>query len=317
MKKKISLRKVYAKKLSKLADVNKRIIVIDADSREATGINIFTQQHPNQSYCVGIAEQNMVSLAAGMSLTGLIPVINSYSMFLIERTVDQIRNTILWPELNVKLVGSHVGFDVGIDGVTHQTIEDLSIMRSLPNIVILNPADDIEMEQAVDFMIKYQGPVYLRTGKTKVDRFHNIKYKFRMGEPSIIKQGRDVALFSTGILLEETLNAAKQLEKNNISAMVINISTIKPINEKSIISIVKKTQCAVTIEDHTIYGGLGGAIAEITSKNEPIAIEMIGINDCFGETGYGKQLYQKYNMDEDAIIKAAKKAIKRKNLINN
>lgn len=312
MEERKSLREVYVQKLIQLAQTNKKIIVLDADSREATRISLFAQKYPHRSYCLGCAEQNMISIAAGLSLTGLIPIVNTYSMFLIERAVDQIRNTILWPNLNVKLVGSHTGFDVGVDGVTHQTTEDISIMRSFPNIVILSPADDIEMEQSVDFMVKYHGPVYLRTGKTKVRRIHDTDYKFKIGIPSVIRKGKDVALISTGILLEKALNTSFQLEQEGISAMVINIPTIKPIDETTLVSLIKKTGCVVTIEDHSIYGGLGGLIAEIISKRYPTPIEMIGVNNLFGETGDSEQLYKKYNMDEKAIMKAAKTVIKRK-----
>lgn len=307
------VRKAYFNQLCKIARNNENIVVLDADSREPTNSYIFSNEFPDRSFNFGICEQNMVSAAAGMATEGLVPFVNTFAAFISYRALDQVRNSIAYPNLNVKIAVSHFGLDVGPDGVTHQTIEDISIIRSIPNMTLLAPADDIEASQMVDFICDTNGPVYTKTGKSKVRRIHSEDYKFKFGEPDILIDGNDIAIFSWGLMLERALKAAKILIDEGINASVVNISTLKPLNERSVFEILKNSGSAVIVEDHNVFGGLGSIISEISSKHLPVPIEFVGVNDEFSEGGDSDLLYQKHNMTIEEIIKKTNKCIKRKN----
>jgi len=313
MKPESSLRKVYVETLSKLAKKRKDFVVFDVDSKEATNLFSFSKVYPDRCFSFGIAEQNMVSAAAGIATTGIIPIVHNYSMFIATRALDQVRNAIAYPKLNVKFVATHIGLDVGKDGVTHQTIEDLAIMRAIPNMVVITPCDDIETVEATKKMLSHKGPVYMRLTKTKVPRFHPPSYKYDIGKFSVIKEGNDVAIFALGIMLGKALSASNALEKEGINAAVINCSTIKPADEKLVIEYALRTGACVTVEDHNMYGGLSGVICEIVARNKPTPVESIGVRDFFAQAGTSEELFKYANMAEEDIKRAAKKAMERKN----
>lgn len=307
-----NLRQVYAETLCEIAATRKDFIALDADSREPTRIDIFTSKFPERSFSFGLGEQNMVTAAAGMATEGLVPFVNSYAAFTVLRALDQIRNSIALPNLNVKIVVSHFGLDVGVDGNTHQAIEDLAIMRSVPNISIISPADDIEMRQAVKYIVDHKGPVYLRTGKSNVIRVHTENYKFNFGKPSVLREGKDVTIFTIGVMTSRSLDAAEILKTKGVSAAVVNVSTLKPIDKVAIINMAKLNGAVLTVEDHNIYGGLGGLIAEILSTEYPLPMDRVGVPDRFGEAGKPDELYKMFEMDPESIANAAMQVMKKK-----
>ncbi len=307
-----NLREVYVDTLCQFAQEQDHIVALDADSKEATLLNRFAQQFPKRTFSFGIAEQNMVSAAAGMATIGLTPFVHTYALFLAMRALDQVRNSVAYPNLNVKLVVSHFGLDVGADGVTHQIIEDLAIMRAVPNMTVISPADDIEMASAVKFMLQHRGPVYLRTGKSKVPRVHDPSYTFELGKPSVLREGHDVTIFSVGVMVGYALRAAETLLRQGVSVHLVNCATLKPINEQAVIECALKTGAVVTVEDHNGYGGLGGAIAEILGKNCPLPMEMVSAKDQFAEAGTPEQLYERYGLSEAHILQAASRVVQRK-----
>lgn len=307
-----NLREVYVDTLCQLAQEQDHIVALDADSKEATLLNRFARQFPNRTFSFGIAEQNMVSAAAGMATIGLTPFVHTYALFLAMRALDQVRNSVAYPNLNVKLVVSHFGLDVGADGVTHQIIEDLAIMRAIPNMVVISPADDIEMASALKFMLQHRGPVYLRTGKSKVPRVHDSSYAFELGKPSVLREGHDVTIFAVGVMVGHAVRAAETLLRKGVSVQLVNCATLKPIHEKSVIESALKTGAVVTVEDHNGYGGLGGAISEILGRNCPLPIEMVSVKDQFAEAGTPEQLYERYGLSEAHIVQAVSRVVQRK-----
>lgn len=305
----IATRDAYGEALRELGGINKDIVVLDADLSGSTKTGIFKKAYPDRFINVGIAEQNLVATAAGLATSGKIPFASTFAVFASGRAFEIIRNSVCYPKLNVKIAATHAGLSVGEDGATHQALEDLSIMRSLPNMVVLNPADAVETKQCIYKAAEYNGPVYIRLGRSKVPVLFDESYKFEIGKGIELRKGTDVALIATGIMVQKALTAAEELEKEGISARVINISTIKPIDKDIIIKAANETKGIVTIEEHSIIGGLGSAVAEVLVENKPTYLERIGTMDTFGESGDGNLLLEKYGLNIGNIIEKAKKVL--------
>jgi len=295
-----------------LGKKNKNIVSLCCDLTDSTRAAWFKKEFPDRFIEVGVAEQNMAGIAAGLSFSGKIPFISSYAAFNPGRNWDQIRVSLCYSEANVKIEGAHAGISVGPDGATHQALEDVASLRPLPNMTILVPCDALEAERATIAAGIKKGPVYLRFGREKVPLVTSKKTPFEIGKAYIYRLGSDVSIIACGIMVYEALKAADILEKQGISAMVINNPTIKPLDEKTIVATAKKTKAIVTAEEHQVNGGLGGAIAELMSKKYPVPIEMVAVMDRFGESGQPEELLKKFGLTADDIVKAAKKAVKRK-----
>ena len=302
--KKIATRESYGNALTELGKEHENLIVLDADLAEATKTGIFKKAFPDRHWDCGIAECNMTGIAAGLATCGKVPFISSFAMFAAGRNFEQVRNSIGYPHLNVKIGATHAGISVGEDGATHQCLEDIALMREIPGMVIINPADDIEARAAVHAAYEHEGPVYLRFGRLAVPVINDRPdYKFEIGKGTVLKEGSDVTVFATGLEVSETLEAAKMLEKDGISAEVVNIHTIKPIDAELIVSSVSKTKKAVTVEEHSIIGGLGSAVAEVLCEKAPAKLLRIGVEDRFGESGPAVELIQKYGLDAAGLSK--------------
>jgi transketolase len=299
-----SLRGVFAEQVAMEARRSDDIVMLYTDCMEATGIAPFAKEFPEKCYNLGIAEQNAISTAAGMAVSGLIPIVNGYATFLWGRAFDQIRNNICLPNANVKLVGSHLGLDVGTDGVTHQMTEDIALARSLPNMEVISPADEMEMRQAVSYMIEKDGPVYLRTGKTKVRDFLPDGYVFRIGQPVLLRDGTGVAIISHGLMLERVMRAADELEAEGTSVKVVNLSSIKPVSVEVLLGLLDGVKGVITVEDHSIYGGIGSLVSEVLVEKRPMPLFRIGVPDAFGETASGDELYTMFSMNVEHIKSA-------------
>lgn len=305
----IATRDAYGEALRELGNKNKDIVVLDADLSGSTKTALFKEAFPERFFNVGIAEQNLIATAAGLATTGKIPFASTFAVFAAGRAFEIIRNSVCYPKLNVKIAATHAGLTVGEDGATHQAIEDLSLMRSLPNMVVLSPADGIEAKQCIYKAAEYNGPVYIRLGRSKVPVVFDEDYKFEIGKGVELVEGKDITLIATGIMVEKALRAAEGLEKEGISARVINISTIKPIDKEIIIKAAKETKGIVTIEEHSIIGGLGSAVAEVLVENHPTYMERVGVEDTFGESGDGGVLLEKYGLSVSNIMDKAKRIL--------
>ena len=311
---KIATRHAYGEALAELGEKNKCIVALDADVSTCTMSCIFGERFPDRFYNVGIAEANMVGIAAGMSTFGLIPFVHSFAMFIAGRTYDQIRNSIVYPRLNVKVVGTHAGLTVGEDGATHQCIEDLSLMRTIPGMTVVCPCDGNETAKAVFAIAEYDGPVYLRLGRLAMENITNSipGYSFQLGKGSLLRDGKDVTIISTGIMVHETLNAASLLEKEGIKARVIDMHTIKPIDRDIIIKAARETGAIVTVEEHNVIGGLGAAVCEVVCEEQLVPVIRVGINDEFGRSGDAGALLKFYGLSPENIVKKVKVAISKK-----
>ncbi|WP_195260995.1 transketolase family protein, partial [Clostridium paraputrificum] len=286
MSKKIATREAYGKALAALANTNENVVVLDADLSKSTKTADFKVVAPERFFNMGIAEGNMMGVAAGLSTCGKIPFVSTFAMFAAGRAFEQIRNSICYPKLNVKVCATHAGLTVGEDGASHQAIEDISLMRSVPNMVVINPADDIETEAAIKAVAEMEGPCYVRLGRMAVSRVNDeTNYNFVIGKGITLAEGNDVAIIGTGIMVEAALEAKEELAKEGINARVINIHTIKPIDEELIIKAAKETGVIVTAEEHSIIGGLGSAVAEVVSEKCPVPVLRVGVKDTFGESG--------------------------------
>ncbi len=305
-----SLREVFGKTLTELANEHPDVVVLDADVAGGTGVHHFRKAHPDRFVQCGIAEQNMMAMAGGMAATGLIPVVTTFAVFML-RSIEQARLSIAYPDMNVKIVASHPGLDVGPDGASAQCLEDIACYRAIPNMVVLSPCDAIEIEQATKAIIEYQGPVYMRTGRSDTPRILNEDYQFEIGKGRILREGTDITLIGCGVTTSRSLEAAKLLEQEGISTRVVNMSTIKPIDTELIKQCAEETKGIVTAEDHNIYGGLGSAVAEVLAKSRPAPMEFVGVNDSFGESGEPDELAEKYGIDSKAIVNAAKRLAQR------
>lgn len=308
--KRIATRDSYGNALAELGQKYENLIVLDADLAAATKTGTFLKAFPERHINCGIAENNMTGIAAGLATCGKIPFISSFSMFLSGRCYEQIRNSIGYPGLNVKMGATHVGISVGEDGATHQCVEDISLMREIPDMVVLNPSDDIEAKAAVRAAVEHVGPVYLRFGRFPVPVFNlNEDYKFELGKGILLREGKDVTILATGLEVYESLMAAELLEKDGIDAEVINIHTIKPLDSELILASAEKTRKVVTVEEHFTIGGLGTAVCELLSEHLPTKVLRIGIEDEFCKSGPAAELLHKYGLDAEGIYQKVKKFI--------
>lgn len=305
----IATRDAYGKTLVELSK-NERVVVLDADLAKATKTIEFKKVCPERFFDMGISEQDMMGTAAGLATCGKIPFASTFAIFAAGRAFEQIRNSIAYPNLNVKIAATHAGLTVGEDGGSHQAIEDIALMRSIPHMVVLNPADSIETEQAVLAATVYDGPVYIRLGRAALPVFHKSNYHFEIGKGEVLRDGYDVTIIATGIMVTKALAAAQCLQLENISAAVVNIATIKPLDKELIVKFAKQTGCIVTAEEHSVIGGLGAAIAELLSQEYPTQIAMVGIQDQFGCSGKPEELLKAYHLTVDDIVEAVKNNIK-------
>jgi len=298
--------------LTELGKSNTNVVALCADLTGSLNMNQFKNDNPDRFFQIGIAEANMMGIAAGMTIGGKIPFTGTFANFSTSRVYDQIRQSIAYSNKNVKICASHAGLTLGEDGATHQVLEDIGMMKMLPHMVVINPCDHNQTKAATIAISKYIGPVYLRFGRPKVPNFTPENQEFKIGKAIHLKQGSDVTIIATGHLVWEALEAAKILETDGISADVINIHTIKPLDTDAILNSVKHTGCVVTAEEHMLNGGLGDSIAQFLSTNNPVPIEMIGVDDKFGESGPPMKLMEKYGLTSKDIVKATKRSISRK-----
>lgn len=304
---KMGTREGYGQALLELGEEHEDIVVLDADLAGSTKTGVFQKAFPQRHINCGIAEGNMMSVAAGLAATGKVPFASSFAMFAAGRAFEQIRNSIGYPGLNVKIGASHAGISVGEDGATHQCNEDIGLMRLIPGMVIINPSDAVEASAATKAAYEYMGPVYLRFGRVAVPVINDHEdYKFEIGKGIVLREGKDVVIFATGLEVNETLQAAEMLAADGIDAKVVNIHTIKPLDEELVLSSAKECGKVVTVEEHSVIGGLGAAVCELLSEKMPTKVLRIGINDVFGESGPAMELIKKYGLDAEGIYNKVK-----------
>lgn len=307
---KIATREAYGKALARIGQENESIVVLDADLSKSTKTADFKKVCPDRFINMGIAEGNMMTVAAGLASCGKIPFASTFAMFAAGRAFEQIRNSICYPKLNVKVCATHAGITVGEDGASHQSVEDIALMRSIPNMVVISPSDAVEAEAAIEAIVKYNGPCYVRLGRSGVPVINdNAEYKFEIGKGITLREGKDVSIIATGIMVEAALEAANILAEDGIKAKVINIHTIKPIDEELIAKAARETGLIVTAEEHSVIGGLGSAIAEVVTANLPVPVIRVGIKDTFGESGKPAELLKAYGLTSEDIVKAVKKGL--------
>jgi len=300
----------FGEAVTELAAEYPEIIVLDADLAAATKTGIFKKAYPDRFFDCGIAECNMIGIAAGLATCGKIPFAASFAMFSAGRAYEQVRNSVGYPKLNVKVVGSHAGISVGEDGATHQCCEDIALMRTVPGMVVLNPSDHYEMKAAVRAMVEHQGPCYVRLGRLAVETInHNDDYKFELGKGIVLREGTDVSIVATGLMVQEALKAAAALAEEGIHAEVINIHTIKPLDEELIIATAKKTGRVITVEEHNIIGGLGEAVSTVLSEKCPTPVTRIGVNDVYGHSGPALFLLKEFGLSAEHIAEVVKEKL--------
>lgn len=305
--KKIATRESYGNALKELGKIHEDIVVLDADLAAATKTGIFKKEFPERHIDCGIAECNMMGIAAGLAATGKIPFASSFAMFAAGRAFEQVRNSIGYPHLNVKIGATHAGISVGEDGATHQCNEDIALMRTIPGMVVINPSDDVEAKAAVKAAYEHDGPVYLRFGRLPVPVINDSPdYRFELGKAVTLREGSDVAIIASGLTVSESLAAAELLAGDGIQAEVLNIHTIKPIDEEAVVKAAVKTGKIVTVEEHSVIGGLGSAVCDVVSEKAPVRVMKIGINDTFGESGPAAELIRKYGLDAQSIYRKIK-----------
>lgn len=305
--KKIATRESYGNALKELAEEFPNLVVLDADLAAATKTGIFRKAYPDRHIDCGIAESNMMGVAAGLSLTGKIPFVSSFAMFAAGRAFEQVRNSIGYPHLNVKIGATHAGITVGEDGATHQCNEDIALMRTIPGMVVMCPADDVEAKAAVRAALEYDGPVYIRFGRAAVPVINDKPdYKFEIGKGTVVREGKDVTIVATGICVDSALGAAEKLAADGIEAEVVSICTIKPLDEDIIVKSAKKTGKVVTVEEHSVIGGLGSAVCDCLSEKLPTPVKKIGMQDVFGESGSAAALVAKYGLDAEGVYQSVK-----------
>ena len=309
--KKIATRESYGNALKELGAENPNVLVLDADLAGATKTGVFKKAYPDRFFDCGIAEGNMVGIAAGLATTGKIPFCSSFAMFAAGRAFEQVRNSVGYPHLNVKIAATHAGISVGEDGATHQCNEDIALMRTIPGMVVINPADDVEARAAVKAAAEYEGPVYLRFGRLAVPVFNDeANYKFEIGKGILLREGTDLTIVATGLCVNSALEAAEKLAAEGVSAEVINIHTIKPLDEEIILKSAKKTGKVVTAEEHSVIGGLGSAVCDVLSEKLPTPVKKIGVYDVFGESGPAVKLLEKYKLDGAGVYEQIKDWLK-------
>ena len=309
---KVATRDAYGKALVELGEKNPNIVVLDADLAAATKTGGFKKAFPDRFFDTGIAESNMMGVAAGLATTGYTVFASSFAMFSAGRSFEQVRNTIGYPHLNVKIGATHAGISVGEDGASHQCCEDIALMRSIPGMVIINPADDIEARAAVLAAAEMDGPVYMRFGRLAVPRIFDEDYKFEIGKAVTLKEGTDVTIIATGLMVKEAIEAAEILEAEGISVELINMHTIKPLDKDAVVAAAKKTGCIVTAEEHNIIGGLGDAVCDAVCSECPVPVVKVGVEDTFGKSGPAVDLLHCFGLDANNIVEKAKIAISKK-----
>lgn len=308
--KKIATRDSYGNALTELGAKHENLIVLDADLAGATKTSIFKKAYPERHIDCGIAEGNMMGIAAGLAATGKVPFASTFAMFAAGRAFEQIRNSIGYPKLNVKIGATHAGISVGEDGATHQCNEDIALMRTIPGMVVINPSDDVEAKAAVYAAYEHEGPVYLRFGRLAVPVINDRPdYTFELGKGITLKEGNDITIIATGLCVYESLEAAKMLEADGIHARVINIHTIKPLDEALVVKAAKETGRIFTVEEHSIIGGLGSAVCDTVAAKQPVRVTKIGVEDTYGESGPAVELIHKYGLDAEGIYKKIKASL--------
>ena len=308
--KKIATRESYGNALVELGKLHDDVVVLDADLAGATKTGMFKKAFPERFIDCGIAEGNMIGVAAGIATTGKVPFASTFAMFAAGRAFEQVRNSVGYPKNNVKIGATHAGISVGEDGATHQCNEDIALMRTIPGMVVISPADDVEAKAAVRAAVEYDGPVYIRFGRAAVPVINDTPdYKFEIGKGTVVREGTDVTIVATGICVDSALGAAEKLAAEGISAEVINICTIKPLDEDIIIKSAKKTGKVVTAEEHSVIGGLGSAVCDALCKSYPTPVYKIGMQDCFGESGSAAALVQKYKLDAQGVYEQVKEFV--------
>lgn len=309
--KKIATRESYGNALVELGAEHDNLIVLDADLAAATRTGVFKKAYPDRHIDCGIAECNMMGIAAGLSTTGIVPFASTFAMFAAGRAFEQVRNSIGYPHLNVKIGATHAGISVGEDGATHQCNEDIALMRTIPGMVILNPADDVEAKACVKAAYEYNGPVYLRFGRLAVPVINDRPdYKFELGKGVVLREGKDVTIVATGLCVSSALEAAEKLAADGIDAKIINIHTIKPLDEELIVAAAKETGKVVTVEEHSVIGGLGSAVCDALAEKCPVPVKKIGVQDVFGESGPAVALLAKYKLDGEGVYEQVKEFCK-------
>jgi len=309
--KKIATRESYGNALKDLAEEFPQLVVLDADLAAATKTGIFKKAYPDRHIDCGIAESNMMGVAAGLSLTGKIPFVSSFAMFAAGRAFEQVRNSIGYPHLNVKIGATHAGITVGEDGASHQCNEDIALMRTIPGMVVMCPSDDVEAKAAVRAALEHEGPVYIRFGRAAVPVINDKPdYKFEIGKGTVVREGKDVTIVATGIMVDSALGAAEMLASEGIDAEVINICTIKPIDRDIIVKSAQKTGKVVTCEEHSVIGGLGSAVCEVLAEECPVRVKRIGMQDVFGESGSASDLVHKYGLDAEGVAASIREFVK-------
>ena len=309
---KTATREAYGKALVELGEKDPKVLVLDADLAAATRTDKFKKAYPDRFIDTGIAEQNMIGVAAGLSTVGYTVFASSFAMFAAGRAFEQVRNAVGYPHLNVKIGATHAGISVGEDGASHQCCEDIALMRSIPGMVIINPADDIEARAAVFAAAEYEGPVYMRFGRLAVPRVFDEHYTFEIGKAVTLREGTDVTIIATGLMVSEAITAAETLAAEGISVDLINMATIKPLDKDAVIASAKKTGCIVTAEEHNVIGGLGDAVCDAVCEAFPVPVVKVGVEDTFGKSGPAVELLHLYGLDADNIVAKAKLAISRK-----
>lgn len=309
----IATRDAYGKALISLGKTNNNVVVLDADLSKSTKTAEFSTTFPDRFFNMGIAEQNMMGVAAGFATAGKIPFVSTFAMFATGRAFEIIRNSIAYPKLNVKICATHAGITVGEDGASHQALEDIACMRAIPNMTVIVPADEVETNAVIHAVSEFDGPVYVRLGRLAVPVINDSEtYSFELGKGVELKEGKDVTIFATGMMVNEALIASETLKEQGINAGVVNIHTIKPIDKDLIIKKAKETGAVITVEEHNIIGGLGSAVAEVLSENHPVIMKRIGINDTFGESGKPKDLLEKYKLNASQIVEITKELMTNK-----
>lgn len=308
----IATREAYGKALVKLGEKNNKVVVLDADLSKSTKTNDFYKQYPERFFNMGIAEQNLIGAACGFAAAGKIPFASTFAMFATGRAFEVIRNSACYPKLNVKVCATHAGLTVGEDGASHQSVEDMAIMRAIPNMTVIVPADGVETEKVIFNVAEYNGPVYVRLGRSAVPTIFDENYEFKIGKGSIVRDGSDATIIACGIMVSEAIVAHDILKSEGINARVINMSTIKPIDRELIIEAAKETGAIVTAEEHSVIGGLGSAVSEVLCEEYPVIVRKVGVKDTFGESGTPKELLKKYGLTSVDIAMAVKDAISNK-----
>ena len=309
---KMATRDAYGKALLVLGAENPNVVVLDADLSKSTKTADFGKKYPERFFNMGIAESNLMGTAAGLATVGKIPFASTFAIFAVGRAFEQIRNSIAYPKLNVKIAATHAGITVGEDGGSHQAIEDVAIMRAVPNMVVLVPADGEETRQVIMAAAKYIGPVYIRMGRLEVPLLFGEEYSFEIGKANVLKEGTDVAIMANGVMVAMALEAAELLATEGISVSVVNVASVKPLDEETIVRVAKQTKAVVTAEEHNIIGGLGGAIAEVLGEKQPTPMVRVGLKDTFGESGRPQELLVKYGLTKEDLVKAVHEVLLKK-----